>query len=263
MQKVYLSILGVIFSSIALNAQIGGVSGSKLGSFCADVVDHKRLEFEPGLYSLWSNSYWDSNKDQHSYFASPDSFLVDKGMYIRLTYGLWDKLEIGGAICNDLVSWNLGAKYLFLRKKSIEVAALAGLNAPISFKGLNKNSSSEMLTTYGAGLISTIQLTEGLSMDFTAQYLLPMGEPQWKQNSEQYYHVDFGYYVNNNQLQLIAGVNYSRSHSNAVLSEMISTCHGCTIENDKYILVVCINRDVLGRNTDKKTGGLLALTLLF
>ncbi len=55
--KSFFVLVVVLFSGVQVFSQVGGISGSKLGAVCVDVVDHKKIEFGPdftmqGLQSI-------------------------------------------------------------------------------------------------------------------------------------------------------------------------------------------------------------------
>ena len=60
MQKfAALAILSIVVIIIPASvfAQVGGLSGSKLGALCVDVVDHKKIEFEPAFFHVVSKKH--------------------------------------------------------------------------------------------------------------------------------------------------------------------------------------------------------------
>ena len=264
MKRLTLSLL-ICFSFLELaNAQIGGISGSKLASYCVDVVDHKHIEFEPGLYRSVANTFWDEAGNQHNTFKTPDSLNVSSEMYIRMTYGLWNKLEFGFNISDDLITSNWGMRYILLQKEKIGLAAIAGANLPIASKKINKNIDlSTIQYSWGAGIVSTVNLNQQLSFDFTYQYLVPFKVTNWENEKNQFINLDVGYYIHNYHFQLIGGIGYCRMQNDKRTSNLLTLCHGATIETERYIIVICLPVDIYGKNIDKSRGLLLALTLTF
>lgn len=259
----------IIFLVIAcavnlVHAQIGGISGSKLAAYCVDVVDHNHLEFEPGLYQMKSNTAWAMDGNLYNLHESPDSLDTSNGMYLRMTYGLWDKLEFGTTVSSDLVASNWGARFVIFKKEKVGLATIAGINFPLVSKSRNKNIDlSNADYSFGGGLVSTIDFSENLSLDMTAQYVMPFNTDNWQQMSGQIINFDLGYYVHNRQLQLIGGVGYSRFVTGDEVSELLSVCHGVTIETERFIIVACLPTDIYGTNAIKSNGAMLALTLTF
>lgn len=258
---VRILILFIIFSP-QLMAQIGGISGSKLASYCVDVVDHKHLEFEPGIYHLNSGAFWDNNGNLFNHFQTPDSLITEGGMYIRLTYGLWDKLEFGVNIDSDLQSSSWGMRYVMFQKSKLGLAAISGINFPLVNKFRNKNTNLQNINrSFGAGLVSTYNFNDRFSADCTYQYMMPFQPVKMEYGTQHFSNIDLGYYLENNHFQLITSIGYSRYIAEDFTSELLSLCYGFTIETEKFILVFCLPNDIYGVNAQKNNGLLLAVTL--
>ncbi|RLD54504.1 MAG: hypothetical protein DRJ05_14515, partial [Bacteroidetes bacterium] len=135
-------------------SQIGGISASKLGSVCADVVDNKKIEFEPGFFHVVSKNAWDSDGHLENLFSSDDSVRRSTGIYFRFTYGLWDKLEIGASISTDLQRSRWGLKYIVYSKEKLGFALIAGANIPFDNKDVDKSIRlSNNITSVGGGAV--------------------------------------------------------------------------------------------------------------
>jgi hypothetical protein len=106
---VLLMTLVIGFSNI-VRSQVGGISGSKLAAYCVDVVDHKKLEFEPAFFHARSKKQWDGQGNLNDLYETPDSVRYRTGLYFRFTYGLWDKLEIGGQVSIEQAISNWGVR---------------------------------------------------------------------------------------------------------------------------------------------------------
>ena len=107
--KKLASLTLVIFLSIQLFGQIGGISGSKLRSYCVDVVDHHHIEFEPAFYYGQSRRNWNNDSKLQNSFLTSDSINRYSGVGMRFTYGLFDKLEVGVSIPLDMKTGSFGA----------------------------------------------------------------------------------------------------------------------------------------------------------
>jgi hypothetical protein len=141
MKNIFL-ILGIILISKNISAQIGGISGSKINAVCVDVVDHKKVKFEPGISYYTSKYFWDNSGTLKNIYNSTDSVNHFTGMNFRITYGLWDKLEFGGSILTELLVSNLGLKYVIVQNKKFGFAAITGANIPLGNKPIDKSIKS-------------------------------------------------------------------------------------------------------------------------
>ncbi len=260
---LFVSIMLLLSSSVI--AQVGGVSGSKLGSYCVDVVDHHNVEFEPAFFHVVSRKTWDEDGHLENIFGSADSAIHTTGINFRFTYGLWDKLEIGASISTDLQLSNWGLRYVVYSKKKIGVALIAGANIPFGNKVIdNSIRLADNLISVGGGGVFSAQFSENLSFDFNAQYMAFVKTTNENHRGSYYFNADLGYYVFKHQLQLIAGLGYQQSNFDTFSSSTLTVYPGVTVETGKnYIIVISAPFDVYGQNAIKNSGIMLALTLTF
>ena len=264
MKRISTLIIICLTYSPLLWSQIGGISGSKLASYCVNVVDHKRLEFEPGVYSLNSGAFWDNNSNLLNYFQTPDSLITKCGMYIRLTYGLWNKLEFGVSIDSDLHNSSWGMRYVIFQKEKLGLAAISGINFPLANKLQNKNISLENTTrSFGGGLVATYNFNDRFSADLNYQYMIPFSLEQLNYGTQHISNIDLGYYMENKHFQLIGSLGYAYNAEENFTSEVLTLCYGFTIETDKFIFVFGFPHNIYGRNATKNKGLIVAVTLTF
>ena len=121
MEKLIVSLIALLFITINGFSQVIGISGSKLGAYCVDVVDHNKLEFEPAIYHFQSKKTWDNNGNLNNFAMSGDSIKYISGINFRITYGLLDKPEIGTSFSTDLQLAGLVFPNIFFnnRKKGL------------------------------------------------------------------------------------------------------------------------------------------------
>lgn len=262
MKIILLIIPLLLIAQKKMFSQIGGISGSKLDSYCVDVVDHKKIEFEPALYRFNSGAFWNESALLFNHFETPDSLMTTEGMYMRITYGLWDKLEVGVNIDSDLTTSNWGMRFVVFQKEKLGLAGIAGINFPLLTKYKNRNlNPANYDYNFGGGLVSTYNFTDRLSSDLTLQYLVPFKPINWQNGTLKSASCDVGYYMENRHFQLISSVAYSQFTGDEYQSELLTFCYGFTIETDQFIFVCCLPRDIYGTNISKNQGLLLALTL--
>ncbi len=260
-----LIIAGVLLSSNSTQAQVGGISGSKLDAYCVDVVDHKKIEFEPGFFHFSSNQSWNNDGYLDDIYSSPDSLIHNTGMNFRFTYGLWDKLEIGGSVSTDLQVSHWGLRYVLYQKKKIGVALIAGANIPFGNKVVDKSVRlADNIASIGGGGVFSAQFSENLSFDFNAQYMAFIQTTNDNNKGSYYLNADIGYYLFKHQLQLIAGLGYQQSNFDQFTSSTLTVYPGVTIETgNNYIIVIAVPFDIYGTNANKNVGLMFALTLTF
>ena len=264
MKKVLFLTLS-IFLAGQLYSQIGGISGSKLRSYCVDVVDHHHIEFEPAFYYGQSRQNWNNDAELQNSFLSSDSINRYSGVGMRFTYGLFDKLEVGISIPLDMKTGSFGARYVLMQKTNIGFALITGINIPMGDGSFNRGLKTEdNATQAGFGGVFSYQQGEHFSLDANLEYDHFLKKPSSTKVGTLYTSIDVGYYVFNHQLQLIGAVGYEHSHLVTTLSQSRLTLYpGATIEGKNFIIVLTFPFDVYGRNVNKTTGFSLALTLTF
>ena len=261
------SFLIVVLMMLSTNiaAQIGGISGSKLGAYCVDVVDNKKVEFEPAFFHVVSSKTWDDDGNLKNIFGSADSVVHTTGLNFRFTYGLLDKLEVGGSISTDLQMSNWGARYIAYSNKKVGLAIIAGANIPFGNKVVDKTIRlADNLTSIGGGVVMSTQFTDNLSLDVNAQYMAFIKTTKENHKGSYYFNADLGYYLFNYQLQLIACIGYQQSEFEAFTSSTLTVYPGITVETGKnYIIVVSAPFDIYGQNSMRNSAFAIALTLTF
>ena len=264
MKRLLLSLISLSFSTIIF-AQIGGLSGSKLGSLCTNVVHHNKIEFEPSFFHARSSQYWDNDNKLHSIYSTEDSLKVVTGLSFRFTYGLWDKLEFGLSVSTDVSTANLGVRYIVLQKEKYGIAAITGLNIPLGNRTIDQTvRATGNIPQMGLGIVGSYNFSKNLSLDFTGQYLHFLEETNDYDKGGLHLNSDLGYYVFNHQLQLIAGLGYRFIQNKIGSHQTLTVFPGVTIETgESYIIVLSVPFDVYGQQENKNLGVNFALTLTF
>lgn len=254
-----------MFSTVQGFSQVGGISGSKLDAVCVDVVDHKKIEFEPAFYHARAKNYWDKDGNLQGIYSTGDSVRAVTGMNFRFTYGLWDRLEIGTSISIDLAVSSWGARFVAYQNQKIGVAIIAGANIPFGNGDIDKKIRfSELLTSAGGGAVFSANFSKNLSLDFNGQYMVFLKETQNHHRGSWFFNTDIGYYLFNHQLQLIAGIGYQDAVFEDFTSQILTVYPGITVETGKnYIIVISAPFDVYGVDALKNAGINFALTLTF
>ena len=265
MKRILLLAL-MIWAGTTMFAQIGGISGSRLRSYCVDVVDNHVVEFEPAFYYGQSRRHWDDDSKLEDTFSTSDSINRYSGAGMRITYGLFNKLEIGVFVPMDMKTGSFGAKYIIYQKKQFGFALIGGLNIPMGEGLYNRGLRTEDNTSQaGFGGVFSYQNGEKFYMDVNLEYDRFLKEPVSTKTGTVYSSVDAGYYVFDHQLQLIGALGYEYAHVDTGLNqERVSVYLGTTIETGKnYIIILSVPFDIYGRNVNKGAGFSLALTLTF
>ncbi len=258
-------LLAVIFASGKLYSQIGGLSGSKLISYTVDVVDDKKMEFEPAFYHFASSRYWDADGNLQNIYTIPDSVRHITGMGFRFTYGMADKFEAGFSFATDLKMGFFGAKYIVFQKNKIGAALITGINVPLGNQTYDKRIRlAESSTLIGVGGITTVEFNDNFSLDVNAQYMFYLTETVDNDRGKIFVSADAGYYVFNHTLQLIGSTAFSCIKNNEGSHQVFTINTGATVETGKnFIIVIGVPFDVYGKNEAKNIGFTFALTLTF
>jgi hypothetical protein len=260
-----LLIITIVAFSINGFGQIGGLSSAKISSLTASVIPDKSIEFEPGFYHSRSSRFWDANSNLQNTYSTPDSISLITGMYFRVTYGLWNKLEIGVSISNDLSETQWGLRYKLFQNNKLGLAIISGVNLPWGNKPINeKLRVSSNIPKAGLGVVGSFYHSPKLSYDFSAQYLNFLQQPKDKDRGEFIVSFDAGYYIFKNQVQLLGAATYRHVNNTSISHEVLTLTPGFSVETGKnYALALAFPFDVYGKRETKNTAINFALTLNF
>jgi hypothetical protein len=263
--KIFTLLFLAVFSTLSSFAQLAGMSGSKISSFTVDVVDHKKVEFEPGFYHFQAKYSWDENSNLQNIYGTDDIIKYTTGIYFRVTYGLWDNLEIGISASTDLSAISVGSRYALVQKEKWGLAVIAGANIPMGNRTIDQSiRSSSTLSQAGGGIVGSYSFTKNFSADMTLQYLHYLKQSSDDDRGGTYLNLDLGYYIFNHQLQLISSFAYRHIANNTGNHDVLTFYPGITIESGKnYIIVLSALFDAWGKQEFKNTGFNFALTLTF
>lgn len=245
----------LFLTTISAFAQIGGISGSKINSYCTDVVNVHEMEIEPSISFSRARYSFADNRTKTRLFRTNDSTMLSSGMRLRITYGILDNIEVGVSMPTDVSYANWGAKINVFKAGNIDLGLMAGLNTPFGTgtrSMVSRTSANTMQACIGA--IGCISPSQDLSVDMNIQagkYFKPL-----ELESDHFYSLgaDAGYFVFNGTLQLIAGFSYQRNFSGPAVQELWTLYPGITVETGRdFILVIHNSMDVAGRNLLKQS----------
>ena len=263
--KQILLFLFVLIMSMNTFAQVGGLSGSKLGSYTVDVVDDKKIEFEPNFGHARASHYYDNSGNLHSIYSTSDSLKVVTAMSFRFTYGLWDKIEMGMSISTDVSAASFGFRYSFLQKEKYGLSLMTGINVPLGNRSLDQTvRATGNIPQFGIGMVGSYSFTDDLSIDFTGQYAHFLKKTDDNDKGGIYINTDLGYYILDHKLQFIGGLGYHYITNNVGSHQILTVFPGITVEaSNNFIMVFSIPFDVYGQRENKNVAFNFALTLTF
>ncbi len=264
MKKVIIT-LGLFFIINYVHSQVGGLSASKLGTYCVETVPVHTIEFEPAFSFASTTSYFDKDGNLQDIFMSDDSIQHFASTGFRFSYGLFKNLEIGVTIPIDISTLSFGVKYKLPIDTKVEFGLMAGYNGIYGNDVyVKRNTVHESTSAYAFGGILTFPFSDKLSVDFNAQYQIHINETANNHKDGIFLSSDIGYYLFEN-VNFISGFSYSfRNNDDAEEKSYLFTLNpGIAIEKaERFILVLNSPIDLLGKNEYKTTGFGLALTIL-
>ncbi len=253
----------------ALNAQIGGLSASKLAVINTETVPRFTIEFEPSFFFGYSSRYWDHAGQSKSLFKNTDSLQVNSEMDFRFTYGLTEHWEAGFTLPSDVAFINVGSKYRFLEKEKYSLAILNGINLPLGNHVYHITNRRHSRNEYDAnlllGLATTYQFNKKFSVDLNSVFQghLNRGFSHVAEHADVFFNTDFGYYFIEG-LQGIIGFYFSRTRDGLYSgnAKKLTINPGFTVEKARhFIAVMNFPIDVWGRNSESRAGVGFALTI--
>ncbi len=122
MRKI-ITTLALFFIICNAYSQVGGLSASKLGTYCAETVPVQSLEFEPTFNFASTTSYFNEHNNVSDLFMSDDSIQHFASTGFRFTYGLFENFELGVTIPIDIstISFGINIKYQLIANLSLDL----------------------------------------------------------------------------------------------------------------------------------------------
>lgn len=257
---IYFCLAG--FMTFRINAQIAGLSSSKLASVNSGVVGTRTIEFEPSCYFLRSVNTWGENGKRVRKFPQNDSAQYFSSLGLRFTYGLAKPIEIGAFMPVDLSGISLATKFNFLRRQRVGLAFLAGMNLnKISGVVARNSTNTDKANCYVGGIAGSFSFSDKLSVDIDSQL-----QRYFDKNLTHYYDLfadmDIGYYLIE-KIQCIMGFDYSYANQfDLPGSRTLIINPGFTNELAKsFITVISFPVTIYGKNSDAYAGVTFALTI--
>ncbi|MBN1949899.1 MAG: hypothetical protein JW801_01770 [Bacteroidales bacterium] len=260
-----LTFLLILSDYTILDAQVAGISASKLGAFNAGTVTHRGMEFEPSAFVSWSAKSWSAGRIPTERYKNTDSLDMWMESGLRFTYGAVNKLEIGCYLPFDFSSLSVGSKLQVMETENFGIAALAGINIPKLGETISLNEHSiECAPLFAGGLALSARLSEKVSFDLNTQVQTALKPTLENHSMDLFVLLDAGYFFKKGY-QAVAELWYSHSsyEHKDLNNDVLIFNLGVTIETAKnYILVVNTPVPLTGKNGDISYGIGFALTIL-
>jgi len=257
--------LSLVFVINISFSQVGGLSASKLGTYCTETVSAKAIEFEPAFSFASSTKMFDNNGATQNLFLSSDSTQLFSSFGFRFSYGLFKDFELGVSLPVDISTLSIGAKYKLPLETKMSFGIFVGYNAIVGNEVyVKRNTVHESTSSVAAGIIATYDFSEKFGFDFNAQYHKHFHTTVGGHSQGYTLSTDVGYYLIEN-INFIGGFIYSYDNNKIITrqSHLFTFNPGIAIEKaERFILVLNSPIDLFGKNEYKSTGFGLALTIL-
>ncbi len=240
-----LFVITLTLLSFSLFSQIGGISASKLVVINTETVPQNKIEFEPSFSFSIPNS---------------DSLQTSSDFNFRFTYGLNKKTEIGISLPISMSELNLGIKYLAINFNNLSFGIIAGIKNALIVNKSEKSKNTSFFNSYAAGIVSTYQISNKMSLDFSGQFQNHFEADKPDFNS--FLNSEIGYFVSDG-LQLVTGLQYENHHILNTRENYFTINSGITVEKaENFILVINIPYRFKNKYSASSIGFAMALTIL-
>lgn len=259
-------ILFFLFSfclTISLSSQITGVSASKVSSFSARMINKDVAEFELNYGVNHSSQSWDQNGDLQSLYMSDDSTSVSTTFGFRIAYAFTSKFELGGFFTSSSSNWS--AKLNLVDQDKLAFSLIAGVYLPFGNLVIDKNNrQSSQVRSYGLGVASTYEFNDVSSIDFNLQVQDYFSSAPGLTNSDRFMSLDYGHYIRNNTILLVAAFVYQHSLATGGNQTGLSFTPGVSLEmNPNFIMLINGSFGFAGQNMQKSNGFNVAWMMSF
>lgn len=247
----------IILVFIKLDAQIQGLSASKLGTYNSEPVAKSSLEFEPSLLinfqkSKLINSENETVSNRNSEFG------------FRLTYGIYKNIEIGAFIPSDLHSVSIAIKTKFYENKYLKSSIFTGTNLKTNPEvNYFVRDCYHNTDNYGLGLALSILENKKFSADVNYQLSKTLKTTIDNHVINHISSVDLGYNIFE-KIHLVTSYLYSNNRFENNIEKCQVVNFGLTYESDnKFIIVLNSPIEILPNDKKYNYGIGFAITFIF
>jgi len=252
--RFFLVLIIILCSFFNANSQITGISASKISSFTARVIPKDAAEFELNYGVNHSRKLWDQDGNTQSLYRSEDSINVSTTYGIRVAYAFTEKFELGAFVSPSSSNWS--TKLNLMDKERFSFALMAGINLPFgNVVNDKRNRQASQVRSYGFGLISSHDLSDDASIDINLQLQDYMASAPGLTDQDKFFSIDYGQYVHNGTILLIASFAYQHSSAPGGNQTALSFNPGISFEmNPKFPIAVNGTFGLSGKNMQKVNG---------
>lgn len=259
-----------LFVSVMAEAQIMGASATKLTAFHASILPKHEAEFEPTFGYIRSTGGWDDKE-----YISSDTINIAGSINWRLSYSLFENLELGFNVLSDASFANFALKTNLLEDHKFSLGAIAGLGLPMGSSTFDKEDPSlDDVSSYAFGILLSYAFDSLTSLDFNVQYQdyfkeVYNSDPLTMQNetltnSTMFVNADLGTYKLHDKVQMIIGAGYQSTLNSDNISANLFLESGVAFEfKDSYAVTLAIAQTAWGRNAQNSTAYCVAFTTLW
>lgn len=252
-------LLFILFCQISA-AQIAGISASKITAFNYIPVAFKTAEFEPTINLSSTDSYFDN--DGNSF--STDSLTVNSFLSWRITYGIFENVEVGLNFPANMQGGNTSIKAYLFGDDLFHLAAMAGLYFPWGNRTYDQNNpSANDIGNYGLGLIGSLEWDDRNSTDINFQFQNNFQDHDQLPTNSYFVNIDHSLYSKNGKMLWILGSGYQYAKVNNQVQSKFTLYPGFAIElPETFLIVIATSFDIAGKNNSKNIGFGLSLTTM-
>lgn len=195
MKKVVLLVLFTLFIS-GIQAQVGGLSLSKIGTTDANTLLRNTLQIESAINVYRIKKYFTESGRKLDVFPARDSVMIESDLRYRLTFGLFDRLEIGMSAPYDITNLSMGLAYQILNAHSARISAIAGINTNTKQEHYHvTNKLYSEASAVAVGFACTFIMLEDFSIDISNEYQLSLEETIDEHKIDYFLDFDMGYFL--------------------------------------------------------------------
>jgi len=251
-------LLLILISVNLMNAQISGISNTKLLVPNAATLNKGHFDFELSFSVFSANSHFNSDGDLSNLSNSE----IVSNVSFRITLGVMDNLELGTAFSTGMEDVFIGSKFTAFKNDNTALAVIAGGSLPAgNFSETEPTENYVSKYSYTTGAIISHKIANYLSLDGVLSYSKINGSTDF--NHLFSYGVSLGYFLAGT-FQVITELNGYTTFNGNFHSNKISITPGFTYQFSQYLLLVFgIQNDIWGNNELSGTNYVTAFTMSF
>lgn len=259
------SLIVMVMHSAVVFAQFGPFTNNTVNAVSAEALAKNKLEIQLTPIVANSERYFDADGNKQKYTSERH---YESSMYIQMSMGFTDKLEVGASLPFDATSLSVGAKYSIMEigtKWKLAAAGWTSVPTTTRVKNTSEPKTTSDLVTGAVGAAIQYAVTNKMNVYFDVFGQNYFGDAVEEPLGDIMIDLDVDYSLTD-RLSAIAGYTYQQSNfeeSNQNSNRSTMSVAVLYVPVDSWNIYFAQQFDVAGKNNAAYTTSMLNLAIYF